>query len=64
MIPTHTSPALRALDARHLVVALLAVAAQLFARQVRARGLHRALAELRNACAFFKMLGTYPLDTH
>jgi chorismate mutase / prephenate dehydratase len=23
-----------------------------------------ALAELRNACAFFKMLGTYPLDTH
>jgi chorismate mutase / prephenate dehydratase len=23
-----------------------------------------ALAELRNACAYFKMLGTYPLDTH
>jgi chorismate mutase / prephenate dehydratase len=23
-----------------------------------------ALNELRNACAFFKMLGTYPLDTH
>jgi chorismate mutase / prephenate dehydratase len=23
-----------------------------------------ALTELRNACAFFKMLGTYPLDTH
>jgi chorismate mutase / prephenate dehydratase len=23
-----------------------------------------ALAELRSACAFFKMLGTYPLDTH
>jgi chorismate mutase / prephenate dehydratase len=23
-----------------------------------------ALAELRNACAFFKLLGTYPLDTH
>jgi chorismate mutase / prephenate dehydratase len=23
-----------------------------------------ALAELRNACAFFKMLGTYPLDSH
>jgi chorismate mutase / prephenate dehydratase len=23
-----------------------------------------ALAELRNACAFFKTLGTYPLDTH
>ncbi len=23
-----------------------------------------ALAELRSACAFFKLLGTYPLDTH
>jgi chorismate mutase / prephenate dehydratase len=23
-----------------------------------------ALAELRNACAYFKILGTYPLDTH
>jgi chorismate mutase/prephenate dehydratase len=23
-----------------------------------------ALAELRNTCAFFKLLGTYPLDTH
>jgi prephenate dehydratase len=23
-----------------------------------------ALAELRSVCAFYKLLGTYPLDTH
>jgi len=23
-----------------------------------------ALTELRNVCAFYKLLGTYPLDTH